>query len=167
MEPIDRNLMIDSMGRQLTQSLFLELEYNYDTALFTLKDFNYTTKGKTYISLKQLYLQAEDLLEYGFATQHLLGWSHWQRLYANKRLTTYIDDWREELELKIRSQAVRDIISGSAEEKGFQAQKWLADKGWGKRNVGRPSKDTKAKDKRMEDKLNGEFSEDVLRMVGK
>ena len=159
-----KDLMIDEKGAMRTQSLFLEIGYNYDVALFTLKDRDYEAKGKLFKSLKLLYLAEEDVIEYGFANTHLLGWGHWQRMCNNKQLTPHINDWREELELKLRSQAVRDIIDASAEEKGFQALKWLADKGWGKRSAGRPTKDATDHNKRMKEKLDGEFGADVVRM---
>lgn len=156
--------MLDDKGAMRTQSLFLELGYNYNEALFTLKDRDYETKGKVYKSLKQLYLASEDVIEYEFANTHLLGWDHWQRMVNNKQLTKHVEAWREELELKLRSQAVKDIIAASGEEKGFQALKWLADKGWGKRGVGRPTKDESAKNKRMQERLEDEFGADVVRM---
>jgi len=37
---IDKSKMVDSMGRPITQSLFLEVGYS-DMAIFTLKENNY------------------------------------------------------------------------------------------------------------------------------
>ena len=156
--------MIDGKGGYMTQGLFLEIDYNYDNAIYTLKDKHYTTKGKKYYSLKQLYLEIEDVVEYEFANTYLLGWGHWQRICNNKRLLSFIETWREELELKIRSHAIKDIIDASADEKGFQAMKWLADKGWGKNKVGRPTKDESEQRKRMKSRLDEEFGDDVARM---
>jgi len=164
---VDKKLMTDDKGGMRTQSLFLEMGYNYDVALYTLKSQDHTAKGKTFISLKQLYLTSEDIIEYEFANTHLLGWDHWKRLCNNKQLAEHIKDWREELELKLRGQAVKDIIDLSSEERGFQALKWLADKGWGQRGVGRPTKDQKDHEERMSKRLNDEFGADVIRMQDK
>ena len=161
---IDKNKLRDGQGRPLTQSLFLEIGYETDKAVYTLKDEDYEYKGVLYPSLKRLYLEMEDLIEYDFARTYLLGWAHWQRIKENKALAKHINEWQDELETSVRSQAVRDIIQMSAEDKGFQAAKWLADKGWDKRTAGRPSKNEKLKEDRMKARMDDEFKGDVARM---
>lgn len=161
---IEKEKLLDAMGRPLTQSLFLEVGYS-DYAVYTLKDYDHEYKGKIYPSLKKLYLAEEDPTEYNFATKHLLGWQHWKRLNENKVLAKHIDEWREELELKIRSQAVRDMVSMCANEGGnFSAAKFLAERGWDKRQAGRPSKAEKERHLRVEERINEEFSADIKRM---
>lgn len=161
---IDQALLLDTMGRPLTQSLFLELGYS-EYAVYTLKDSDYTYKGKIYPSLKRLYLKEEDVTEYDFATKHLLGWQHWKRLCENKQVRKHIDEWREELELKIRCQAVRDMQNLCASENGnYSAAKFLADRGWEKRGAGRPSKSEKDRHLRIEEKLDQEYGADVARL---
>jgi hypothetical protein len=161
---IDKQLLQDTMGRPLTQSLFLELGYS-QYAVYTLKEQDYAYKGKNYPSLKRLYLKEEDVTEYEFATKHLLGWQHWKRLCENKQIRSHIDEWREELELKIRSQAIRDMQNLCASESGnFSAAKFLADRGWEKRAPGRPSKIDKEKEERLSDRLSEEFSADIIRL---
>ncbi len=157
----------DVMGRPLTQSLFLEINYDPEVAIYSLKDYDHTYNGKTFPSLKKLYLQMEDLVEYDFATTYLLSWSHWQRICNNKLFKKKIEEWRIELELKIRSQAVQDIINMTAEEKSFQAAKWLADKGWDKRKAGRPSKEEIEREKGMQTALHDEYGADVKRLFPK
>ncbi len=163
---IDKKRLKDGMGRPLTQSLFLEMGYHEDKAIYTFKDDDHEYKGNTYISLKKLFIEMEDVVEYEFANQYLLGWQHWQRLNENKALAKHFAEWREELELSLRSQGVSAIIDQAADEKGFQAAKWLADKGWDKRQAGRPSKNEKLKEERMQAKLDDEFSGDVVRLLG-
>lgn len=161
---IDKEQLQDTMGRPLTQSLFLELGYS-EYSVYTLKEQDYAYKGKNYPSLKRLYLKEEDVTEYEFATKHLLGWQHWKRLCENKQIRKHIDDWREELELKIRSQAIRDMQGLCASENGnFSAAKFLADRGWEKRAPGRPSKIDKEKEDRLADRLSDEFAADVIRL---
>lgn len=153
---IDKTRLRDSRGHPLTQSLFLEIDYS-EAAVYTLKEDDHKLNGKEYPSLKRLYLECEDPTEYDFAKKYLLGWNHWKRLQENKTIRKHIEEWREELEYKIRSQAVRDIINMSANESGgFQAAKWLADRGWDKRAAGRPTK----KDKELEDNFNSRIEED-------
>lgn len=163
---IDKKRLKDSMGRPMTQSLFLEIGYHTDRAVYTLKDEDHEFEGNTYLSLKRLFLEMEDPTEYEFANTYLLGWQHWQRLNANKALSKHFEEWREELELQLRAQGIRAIIDQSADEKGFQAAKWLADRGWDKKAAGRPSKHDKKREERMEARLNEEFTGDVVRLLG-
>ena len=164
---IDKTKLKDTSGRPLTQSLFLEIGYDTEKAIYTLKDEDHEYKGNTYYSLKQLYLEMEDPTEYEFANTYLLGWQHWKRLKANKMLSKHFEEWEEELELRLRAQGIRAAIDQAADDKGFQAAKWLADKGWQKNSVGRPSKHDKLREERMQAKLDDEFSADVIRLTGK
>lgn len=154
--------MLDSMGKFRTQSLFLELGYGAD-ALFTLKDQDHEHEGKTYPSLKRLYLEFEDPTEYEFANTVLLGWRHWQRMCENKVIRKHIDEWREELEVKLRSQAIRDAIQ-EAKKGHFQAAKWVADRGWSTRGAGRPSKADIEHEKKVQARIDNEYGADVIRM---
>lgn len=162
---IDKNLLRDPVNnRMLTQSIFLELGYG-PTCVFSLKDDHYEHHGKLYPSLKRLYLEMEDPTEYEFSNRYLLGWKHWQRIAANKVLRPYVEEWREELDMKLRAQAFRDMVNLSASEGGnFSATKWLADRGWDKRAAGRPSKSEKEKDQRLLDRLHDEFENDSVRL---
>lgn len=162
---VDKDKLKDNRGRPLTQSLFLEIGYNTKFAVYTMKDDDHEYEGKTYPSLKKLYLAHEDPTEYDFATTYLLGWQHWQRIVRSKLFIKMIGEWREELELKLRSQAVRGIIDLSLDEKGFQAAKWIADKGWDKRAAGRPSNADIDRETKIQSKINEEYNADVVRLI--
>ena len=157
-----QELMLDKMGKMRTQSLFLELGYNAE-ACFTLKEEDYTYEGKVYPSLKRLYLEASDPTEYKFATEYLLGWKHWQRMCENKIIRNHIDEWREELEVKLRCQAIGDAIA-LAKSGQFQAAKWVADRGWATRAAGRPTKSEIEHEKKVQARINDEYGADVIRM---
>lgn len=161
---LDKDKMIGSNGAAITQSLFLEIGYKTNFAMFTLKDYDIEYKGNKYISLKKLFLAMEDVTEYEFANEYLLGWTHWQRIAENAQVKPYVDKWREELEIKIRAQAIRDIISMTAEGGSFQAAKWLADKGWDKKAAGRPKKEDKLKEAAQMQRIASEFEEDFARL---
>jgi len=164
---MDKSKLKDTMGRPLTQGLFIEIKYDQEYAVYTLEEQDKTYKGVVYPSLKRLYLESEDPTEYMFAKEHLLGWEHWKRLNKNVLLNRHFEKWREELEVSIRSTAIQDIIQASAEDKGFQAAKWLADRGWDKRPAGRPSKDQIETQSRIDKRIQDEFEEDFVRMGGK
>ena len=162
----DKSNLIDTMGRPLTQSLFLEIGYNTQYAVFTFDDEDKEYKGKTYPSLKKLYLQSEDPTEYQFAKKHLLGWKHWKRLNENAILRVHFDEWREELEIAMRSEAILSIIDMATSDQGnLQAAKWLADRGWDKRGAGRPSKSEIDREKRINSRIGDELTADIIRMA--
>ena len=159
-----REKFIDTGGRYYTQSLFLELGYQ-DAALYTLKDVDHEYNGVKYKSIKQFYLNMEDTTEYEFANTYFAGWNHWQKICANKAIREHIDEWRMELELKLRARAVKQMVI-LAETGSFQASKWLADKGWDMRGAGRPTKLEKEAHKAFNDRMNNEYGADIIRLTG-
>lgn len=161
---LDKSLFRDSGGRYLTQSLFLEFQYDPTFAVFTFNGEDKEYNGKTYYSLKKLYLAEEDPVEYKFATKYLADWDHWKRLNENKALREHFDRWREELEILIRSDAVRTIRDMTGEGANFQAAKWLADRGWDKRGAGRPSKQEIDREKRIKSGVDEALIADLDRM---
>lgn len=156
-----RDKFKDKGGRLLTQSLFLEINYDTDFAMFTFNDRDKLYKGKTYTSLKKLYLQEEDKHEYVFATTHLDGWNHWQRLLANKVLRKHIDEWREELEVLLISKGLQKVLD-LADEGNFQAAKYIADGKWEIRR-GRPSKQELARQSKLQERIEEDFNSDFTR----
>lgn len=156
--------MLDTGGKPKTQSLFLEIGYT-EHAVYTLKDQDHEYNGKVYPSLKRLYLEMEDPTEYEFANTYLINWRHWKRICDNKVLRQYIDEWREELELKLRCRGVKEVIK-AAEEGTFQAAKWLTDKGWDNRLAGRPTKAEIEREKKFQSRVSDEFGADVVRLYG-
>ena len=161
---IDKSRLVDTMGRPLTQSLFLECGYNTQYAIFTFNDNDKIYNGATYPSLKKLYLACEDPTEYKFAKTHLLGWNHWKRLNENVMLRKHFDEWREELEILLRSDAIKAIIDMGAEGSNYQAMKFIADRGWDKRGAGRPSKAEAEKEARILDAIGNDLDADIIRM---
>jgi len=162
---IDKSKFLDTNGNPLTQALFLEVDYNPEYAVYTLKDQDHEYKGIVYPSLKKLYLLEEDPTEYLFAEKHLLGWRHWNRICDNKLLGKHVHAWREELELKMRAMAVRALRDMCQSENGnFQASKFLADRGWDKRAVGRPSKAELEKRAAIGQRVDDEFTADIRRL---
>lgn len=155
--------MTDSMGRYLTQSLFLEFAYNED-AIYSLKEQDHFHNGRVYYSIKRIYLEMADPTEYEFASAAFAGWKHWQKICDNKAIRKHIDEWRSELEYKLRCAGVKAlIVQGSSGN--FQAAKWLADRGWESRGAGRPSKEEVDREKAFQSRAGDEFSADVVRLM--
>lgn len=159
---IDKTKMKDAKGRYLSHGLFLELGYKTEFAQFTFDDYDKEHDGIIYTSLKKLYLEFGDVTEYEFSREYLLGWRHWQKLVNNKAIRHQIDQWREELEISIRAEAIRNIIDQASIKESFQAAKFLADRGWDKRPAGRPStlekEQSLERDKRISEELQGDVA---------
>ena len=136
-----KHKMKDEKGRYITQGLFLEIGYDVDKAIFTLDGEDKEYKGKTYPSLKKLFLTFSDPVEYAFACEYLYDWEHWQRISHNKILLEHISKWRKELQLSLQSEGVLTLIDLAKNQQSYQAGKWLADNGWNKQEKGRPSKE--------------------------
>lgn len=162
MELPSKEKMVDSMGRPITQSLFLEIGYS-DNAVYTLKDYDFEYNGRNLPSIKRLYLECGDPTEYEFATAYFLGWSHWQRICENKAVKRFIDEWRTELEVKLRSRGVKAAIL-AANTGNFQASKWVADRGWETRGAGRPSKADVERETKIQAAISEEYAADVIRL---
>ena len=155
--------MKTAQGNYITQGLFLEIHYP-ETAMYTLDDDDKEYKGKVYPSLKKIFLEMEDVVEYDFANQTLCGWDHWQRIVNNQMLRPHILKWRNELELKLRSRAFQEILKRSKDELGTVANKWIADKSWIKREAGRPSKEDIEREKNYQLKVLDEYGDDLRRI---
>lgn len=149
-------------GHLITQALFLECGYDTEKAVYTFADEDKTYDGKVYPSLKKLYMETEDPTEYEFANTYLYNWEHWQRIKANNVLYKEICLWEEELEVKLRSRAIKSILKLS--DGKFEAAKWAADGQWQQKR-GRPSKDELAREKRIRERAAADAADDSARVL--
>lgn len=157
-------------GNYITQSLFLELSYT-DTSLclYTLKENDWEYNGKVYPSIKRLYLEIADPTEYQFAKVCFEGWNHWKRMFEKTNLLKpYIEDWRAELEVKLRSDGVRGMLDSALNGNPKSAQ-WLADKGFveGGKKAGRPSRKSKQDEAVFKEQVQQQYGSDLERLKGK
>lgn len=159
------NTFKHSKNRWLTKGLFYEASgYDIEFAQFTLDDEDKEVKGKKLLSIKRLFLSSNDPTEYEFATKHLGGWAHWKAIQGVKDLEQPIQSWRDELEVKIRSEAIRKIAEHAESDKGYQAAKFLADRGWDQRKAGAPSKAERAGHKKVDQVLSDSIQDDYERV---
>ena len=168
-----QNKFKTEQGKWLTQSLFLEIGYRTEFAIFTLEDNEKTFKGKKYPSIKKYYLELEDPTEYEFASKYLGGWQHWKRICSNSLILEHITEWREELTLKLRGRGIQSMIDEATMGGRGQATaaRWLAEKGFldspvvKRKKVGRPAKEEdltqEARDMAM---LKEDFAKDLARI---
>lgn len=163
----------DAMGRFRTQSLFWEFRFTKDEdkypAYFTLKDRNIDKDGVTFYSLKQIYMSYDHIpgFEYEFALDTFNSWDHWIKLATETipEIRNEIKGWREELDIKLKAQAIKSLIAASrdSDSKGFNAAKYLADKGYAPTR-GRPSKEEVEREKRVQAGVSKELEDDMLRL---
>jgi hypothetical protein len=135
----------DTMGRFRTQSLFYETRHPDYSAYFTTKKYDY----KGHISMYLKYMEIGDPTEYQVAQRLLGSWDHWLALLNGKWFAEMVEEWREELRVKLESQRFQEMKDVAENNKGtapgISATKWLADH-YGyktKPRRGRPSKEEK------------------------
>jgi hypothetical protein len=139
----------DSSNRWLKKGLFHEYATEPTGAIYHIED------------AKQLYMACRDITGYEFATRHLGGWQHWKAMKASPFMEPILKEWEEELEVSLRSEAIKQIVKTSETDKGYQAAKYLADRGWAIRSAGKPSKQEVQREARVESKMYSEFDKVV------
>lgn len=136
------NKFKNDSGTYYTRGLFFETTLaDKSTVVYTLKNQDH----EGFPSLYRLYMEAADPTEYRFATSALDGWSHWEALCACSWFKPYLTSWRRELEIKIKSDALLEVlaIAKTGGKEKLAANRFLIEKGWEpqKSGKGRPSKD--------------------------
>lgn len=159
----DKTRLVESRGRPIVQSLFLENGYN-EMAYYTHKEYDYEYKGVLYKSLGKLYVQEMDPVGHSFAQKYLLGWDHWCKIRDNAQNREVVQRWEDELEVKIRSQALQEILMASRSEKGsFPAAQFLVKGGWVAKKMGRPKADEVLRKKAVDHQLRSGY-DDMIKL---
>ena len=135
-----REKVVDGSGKNVIVGLFKEfsrVDVKFEP-IYTLKQ------------VKQMFLEARDPSEYKAAMSIVGDWEHWLMLRNHPNIKSHVDKWQEELAIKLRSEAISNLISHSKQPGGTAAAKWLADKGYAdsetKQRVGRPNKELEEPD---------------------
>lgn len=131
----EREQLVNSVGHTRIKSLFLELSYdNNQFHIFTLKDSDVVNNNKKLLSIKRLYLDyvANDPTEYTFAMAVFGTWDIWDTIRRNAQIRRHYAKWKEEAEVKIKSEAIRSIANEMREggKSSFTAAKLLLERGW-------------------------------------
>lgn len=160
------------MAKFQTKGLFLETttveeRENFGSS-WTLKEQDHLFNGKTYISMKRIFLEMEDVTEYEFALATLGSFVHWETLCKSTFFKPHVEQWRKELNLKLKAKGMKSIVKAATtdENLSFQAMKYLADNQYLDKGSkrGRPSKeDVKAELKKQADE-NRVFLDDAERI---
>lgn len=161
----DTRFKCPKTGSFLTQCLFFELQHDEERSLYTLKEYDHTLpSGRVLPSIKQLYLAERDPTEYHFAKKYFFSWQHWKRCLGNSRIANAADEWREELELLIMSEGLKGVISEATDKENYQAAKWLAEKGWVDKKVGRPTKEKQERELKLATRAKAAHDSDLARV---
>ena len=86
------------------------------------------------MSLQQLFVKMvpNDPTEYEFAQAVFGSWNVWKGISEAPQIKPYVNHWRNEVVVKIKSQAIQAIAEEmkSNGRSSFSAAKLLLDKGW-------------------------------------
>ena len=125
---LNKSVMKDTMGRYRVHSLFDKSSVlNCDLVpVFTMDD-NHTLNLP---SFKRLYVEIGDPSEYKIALALLGSWEHWVRLCESTWFKPFLEECRDELSAKLRSEAVerikKDGLMAFSESVRLAANKFLA-----------------------------------------
>lgn len=130
--------------RHLKGLFFEQTNSDKSTVQYTLKD----TDHKGFPSLYRLYMELDDPTEWEVAQKLVDGWEHWEMLCACNWFKPYVERWRREVELRMKSKALARIKSEAKtnSKESFMANRYLIEKGWEpkegqSKGRGRPSKE--------------------------
>lgn len=161
------NISHPTTNQPMTNQLFFENYSDNDKAIFTLKDKDFADpKGKLHVSLKRLYLDSNDPTEYTFAINVFGSWKLWNKVRECKLVRDNIKDWKEELEIKMRSQAQLKIveISQSKANSALQAAKYVDQEVFKRHMRGRPTKEEVQGHLKKEANISKQVKEDMDRL---
>ena len=139
----------DTKGQWRTRSLFKETIDPTSIASGWTPEFTLKEQDDDGLpSMRRLYMDIGDPTEYQFAMDVLGSWEHWCKMCESKWFSEHVEKWRAELETKLRSDAVMDLveIAKAGTGQSTQAAKWLAEGRWKEASErkatkrGRPSK---------------------------
>lgn len=104
-------------GRMLTVALFEEFQRdNVDvTPVFKLSDWHRT------------FIEMGDPTGYKAAMELIGSWEHWQALCKSPLFAAELEKWEQELDQKIRSDMISELMFKAQAPEGTTAAKWLAE----------------------------------------
>lgn len=144
----DKTKFRNPMNGLYIRRIFLETSYrdNDKTPVqYTLRSQDHPDG---YPSLYKLYIQLADPLEYQFAETYLESYEHWTKLCETNWFKPIIERWRNDLQAKLKTQALQKILRVSEDDSHrnqFEALKIILAGGWKekepRRKAGRPTKE--------------------------
>ena len=169
--------MRDKENRFRLSSLFFETRnatnLDYPT-LFTMKEKDHTSRSldrkglTTYISFKRLYLAYDHIPynEYDMALDIFGSWDHWLAICKSASFKEYVETLRDELSVRIRSKAIKNLIELSTYKNptGATAARYLADEGYVPKKIGRVTKEEKTRATKIAAGVREDLASDMARL---
>jgi len=126
-------------GITRTRSLFWELDYDGEDALFTIKDEEcvHPRSNRTLVPIGKLFIEltVEDPTEYSFAEAVFGSWDAWDKISSgDKRIQANVERWRREADVRRKSLAFATLLQEAKKDgkSSFTAAKYLLEDGWKK-----------------------------------
>jgi hypothetical protein len=133
-----------STGNWYTSALFDETCLHPSHTMRTIDPvFSLYQDRPGLINCQSTFVALRDPTGYKWAMAYLGDWRHWERLIGIPWFADAVDTWRNQLKLKLQSEALEKIqeIAGGDSSQALAAAKYIAEEGWNpKSNRGRPSK---------------------------
>lgn len=148
----NRSRFVDGRGVRITTGLFEELA-NPESSFrptFKLADW------------RKVYVETEDPTGYTAAAKLMGNWEHWLLLAANPVFAAHLAEWNKEVEIRLRSKAVKQMIKHSSTPSGVAAAKWLAEGGFVERD--KRSKAAREEEAQREKAVRGSVAADAARL---
>ena len=164
---------INDRGVHITKSVIYEMRYIMDEHVkFTTQREDVVIKDKLLYSLPKLYLSLvpSDPTEYEFAMSVFGSWEVWDKMRTNASVKKEYTKWKNEAEVKIKSEALKVIIAEAktSGKNAYSAAKFLQAKGWEVAPVSDTKPGSKAskqlKDKQQDEEAMALLQDDADRL---
>ena len=128
----------------------------------------YDDAGKEDLSVwRDAFVEICDPTEYEGALALVGSWDEWLRFKREwpEFRDVILPRWLDEVEVRIRSGAVKNLCAQAKDPKGAAAAKWLAEGKYIPKQAGRPSKSQIEKEARVQARVANETDDDVARVM--
>ena len=173
MDVLERVKKLDKstwISKNISKSLFADIPDNVANHNFA-QYYLYKPTDDHYINLRELYLAYDDPTEYDFIVGVFGSVRLWDKIRKARYFKDHLKSYREELYVKRKSAALKDIAQIAAGEESSEttklnALKWLAIKGYGEVDeISSPKPHANTyKKKGVESKIQDSVLEDMERL---
>ncbi len=146
-----RAVVVDGYSRKVILSLFEEFKRTEFTPLWSL-----------YKDWKPIFMDTLDPTEYQTAMRLIGDWDHYLAIRNHPKIKPIMDKWALEMEIKIRSDAVRNMFHHSKQPNGAAAAKWVAEGSFMQRVL--KNKENRQREAEVQEGISDKVSADAERL---
>lgn len=146
-----KDKVVDSYGRKIVLSLFSEFVRT-----------GYKPIWSFYDDWKKVYLEVADPTEYETAMRLIGDYDHWLLIRNHPKLKPIFDKWAKEVEVKLRSDMIKQMAKHARSPNGAAAAKWIAEGQFMKRVL--KNKVDKEEEEEMRQEIANRVSDDMARL---